>query len=125
MKKIENGENAEFPTSDEELKEQYKEIVDPLKSEKMLYLADHVLSAHVIKTLKALESKNEFAVKSEMLQINEQTYKQANELVATEEELRTMIVVDEVAEIYPNNNNIILDDNEEEVLQKENVNNLI
>lgn len=112
--------------TDEELKEEYKEIVYQLKSEKMVYLSYHVLASHGIKAVKPLDSKYETTIQIQLLQINEDTYKRANELVATEEELKHMIIVPEA-----DDQNILNDTqlNESEVvgekeISKDSVNNL-
>ena len=112
--------------TDEELKEEYQEIVNQLKSDKMVYLAYHVLASHDIKVVKPLDSKYETTVQIQLLQIDEETYKRVNELVATEEELKHMIVVPEA-----DDQNILNDTqlNEfevvcEEVISKDSVNNL-
>ena len=76
MKKIENGEEAKMPENDEELKEEYKSILDRLECDKFSYLADRVLNDNGIKVLKSLSSENKFAVSSQLLNINEKVYRE-------------------------------------------------
>ena len=76
MKKIENGEEAKMPENDEELKEEYKRVLDRLECDKLSYLADRVLNDNGIKVLKSLSSENKFAVSSQLLNINEEVYRE-------------------------------------------------
>jgi hypothetical protein len=88
MKKIENGEKAEMPENDEELKEEYKGVLDRLECDKLSYLADRVLNDNGIKVLKSLSSENQFAVSSQLLNINEEVYRREyDELVASNQEI--------------------------------------
>jgi hypothetical protein len=112
--------------TDEELKEEYQEIFNQLKSDKMVYLAYHVLASHGIKAVKPLDSKYETTIQIQLLQINEDTYKRANELVATEEELKHMIIVPE-ADDQNIPNDMQLNESEvvsEKEISKDSVNNL-
>jgi hypothetical protein len=88
MKKIENGEKAEMPENDEELKEEYKGVLDRLECDKLSYLADRVLNDKGIKVLKSLSSENQFAVSSQLLNINEEVYRREyDELVVSNQEI--------------------------------------
>lgn len=89
--------------SNEELLEEYNAVMKEARREKTIYLSDLVLSDNGIKTLKSLSSVNEFAVKSELIQINEQEYKKESDDLIKENEkikqaLRHQIIVHEVSD---------------------------
>jgi tRNA U34 5-carboxymethylaminomethyl modifying enzyme MnmG/GidA len=90
--------------------------------EKNTYLSDLVLIDNGIKSLKSLNSVNEFTVKSELLQIDENVYKKEyNELVISNENIKlikqslqkTEIIVEEVKEENIDKNYMRLNESEE------------
>ena len=61
--------------SEEELKEQYHNIMQKALAEKTNYLANRVLASNGIKSIVAVNTNNNFTIKGELLEIDENYYK--------------------------------------------------
>jgi hypothetical protein len=89
----------------------------------MAYLADLVCADNGIRTLKALSSQNEFTVKTQLLEIDENVYKEEfkdyKDFAPT---LKEQIVVTEVAESNFNEKSMKLNEPIEESLEKDKIN---
>ena len=96
-----------------------------LTNEKMSYLVSLVCSDKGIKSLKSLNSKNEFAVKSDLIKINEEVYKKESEDLIKENakikalaEQKQSIVVEEVLEQHIPSNDMRLNESSEVTSKK-------
>ena len=119
------SEKQKSGKTDEELLEEYNELKASLTNEKMSYLVSLVCSDKGIKSLKSLNSKNEFAVKSDLIEINEEVYKKESEDLIKENtkikalaEHKQAIVVEEVLEPHIPSNDMRLNESNEIVSEK-------
>jgi hypothetical protein len=109
---------------DEGLLKEYNELMEAARNEKMAYLGDLVCADKGIRTLKALSSQNEFTVKTQLLEIDENVYKEEfkdyKDFAPT---LREQIVVTEVAESY-DKDLMRLNESSEDSIEKDKINSL-
>jgi hypothetical protein len=111
---------------DEGLLKEYNELMEAARNEKMAYLGDLVCADKGIRTLKALSSKNEFAVKSQLLEINEDVYKEEfkdyKDFAPALNKKREQIVINEVEDSNFNEKSMKLNEPIEESLEKDKIN---
>lgn len=99
------GEDAE-----EDLKREFEDKKERANQEKDRFLADRVCADHGIYAKKAFNSENKFAVKSELIQINENDYRQYfDELVQTNDYFKNLRLQEEAKneELLINNEEVV------------------
>ena len=74
--------------TDEDLKEEYKEVYNRLNSIKTVYLADHVLASKGIKAVKSLDGAKEFAAKIQLIDIKEEVYNELYQDIVKEKAIQ-------------------------------------